>query len=116
HTQKLETKEFNNTLGHYRVPLVFFHPSIDLKTYSNEKVVSQTDIFPSVLDFLGMTPKFPIYMGDSVFHEGVGESLNRVNNNFFYVYGDHYLRFDGEKTELFKVSKNFTDGAKVYDD
>lgn len=115
HTQKLETKEFNNNLGHYRVPLVFFHPKINLASYNSQKVVAQTDIFPSVLDFLGVSPKYPLLMGDSVFHASVGEALNKVNNTYFYVYGDHYLRFDGEKSELYQVSKDYTDGPEVFD-
>lgn len=89
HTQKLETKEFNNQLGRYRVPLIFFHPGFDLKKFAKEKITKQADIFPSVLDFLGIAPEYPILMGESIFKEGRGNFL-------FYDNGEHFY-YDGNK-------------------
>ena len=86
HTQKLETKKFNKTIGRYRVPLWFFHPSLNLNTALSKKksVTQHADIYPSVLDILNLPAKSLLF-GTSVFNEDPGAMINFNSGHFYYL-------------------------------
>ena len=54
HTSQLYHEEYKNDEGLFRVPIAFYMPSKLRPRYDHTQVVSQVDIMPSVLDFLGV--------------------------------------------------------------
>ena len=51
HTNELILPEYTNARGLYEIPIAFYHPQ--LKPEKRAEVISQTDIMPSVLAWLG---------------------------------------------------------------
>lgn len=52
HTQKLETKKYQNSVGRYRVPMIIYNADVeDVKT---EKVTQHSDIPKTILDLVGV--------------------------------------------------------------
>lgn len=108
HTQKLESKEFNNEIGRYRVPLIFFHPKIDLSVYSKDRLTQHTDILPSTLDFLGIEFDKKLLFGNSVFSNDSGRVINYISGNYFYYKDNSMVRFDKNNAQLFEFNKEMT--------
>lgn len=97
HTSDLESKQFLTEQGHYRVPLMFFDPSGQLKPALSHRIVQHTDVFPTVLDLLGIDasqfekPMLPF--GQSVFiPERFARAANRSGGWFWYQEGSTVVR------------------------
>ena len=54
HTSQLYHDEYQNEEGLFRVPIAFYMPALLKPRYDHTQVVSQIDIMPSILDFLGV--------------------------------------------------------------
>lgn len=84
HTQKNIIPSFDNELGHFRVPLLFFHPQFKWPQIDTHKPVQHIDILPSILDFLGFENKFAILLGASVFAPDTDKTVLLFNDNLYY--------------------------------
>lgn len=103
HTQKLETKKFMNDLGSYRVPLLFYHPEINLAEYSQKSISQHADIMPTVLDFLGIEFKQKLYFGSSLFNQDPGRMINHLGGRYFYLAPPYYLTFTNNQVSYFRL-------------
>lgn len=90
HTQKLESNK--TELDLYRVPIIFYHPNMDLKQYQKKRIVSQSDILPSILDFLDIEPSKKILLGNSIFSNDKGFFFARSNESFLLYPEDKILK------------------------
>lgn len=108
HTQKLESKEFSNTIGRYRVPLMFYHPQLDLKQERKARLTQQADIMPSVLDFLSIEFDKKLLYGSSVLSNEDGRVINFINGNYFYYKDTFMMRFDKTNANLYRFSENMS--------
>jgi len=69
HTSLPYTEEFNNTLGRFRVPLIFFHPGIsEWPKVSTKKLTQHVDILPTLLDMFRIEDSGKSLFGKSVFN------------------------------------------------
>jgi len=106
HPQKHTTKKYSSYLGVNRIPHMYFHPKISKWTgIDTKKIVQQTDIFASVLDFVGIPEKNVLFFSHSVFDKDFG------GRAFFKVHSNNILVRPNEYAVLDTVS----DTAKVYD-
>jgi len=107
HTQKLETPEYLNTLGQYRVPLLIFHPKQNFPTVDPSHITQHADIFASILDYLHVQPDRRLLFGKSVFRSGEGRAFLHVNGHYWLVRRQQALEFipDGE-SRLYDLSKD----------
>lgn len=115
HTQKLESKEFNNNIGRYRVPLLFFHPKKSLNELESTRLTQHADILPSVLDFLQVQNTHKLLFGSSVFSNNDGRVINYINGNYFFYKDQFMLRFDRNKAVLYRFDENLLN-MKAVDD
>jgi phosphoglycerol transferase MdoB-like AlkP superfamily enzyme len=107
HTQKLETPEYLNPLGEYRVPLLFFHPQTKFPGVDTNRVTQQVDILPSVLDYLQVQPDRRLLFGQSVFREGAGRAFLYNNGRYWLVRGPRALEFTPDRgTKLFDLAQD----------
>ena len=106
HTQKLESSKFQSILGRYRVPLIFFHPGMELKA-KQERVTQHADILPSVLDFLNISYAQRLYYGSSVFGDDDGRMLNLNSGGHFLLRGRELVSFDGNRPKFFSVGEDY---------
>lgn len=91
HTQKNLLPEYDNELGRFRVPLLFFHPGITWPKIDTDQPVQHIDILPSIMDFLGFENKFKILLGESVFKPSPDKSVLLFNDNLYYQITSQYV-------------------------
>jgi phosphoglycerol transferase MdoB-like AlkP superfamily enzyme len=106
HTSEADLKEYKTRVGQYRIPILFFQPGSDLRGYDQE-IMQQTDIMPSILDYLGY-PKSFVAFGNSVFQKGVPRfDMSMISNSYQLVEGDYALQWNGaSKFVLFNYVKD----------
>lgn len=97
HTNLTEHPDYQSDFGLFRVPVIFFDPSEEIKGH-RECLVQQADIMPSVLDYLGFDGQF-ISFGQSVFSTSDEEMwvANFQNDIWMYYKGDYAIQFDGTR-------------------
>ena len=98
HTSQAYHKYYNNEIGKYSLPMVFFNPGDpDLKGYSNI-ACQQTDIMPSILDYLNYNGEI-IAFGNSVFDKLADHYAVHYINGVYRLIKDGYsLFFNGEES------------------
>jgi phosphoglycerol transferase MdoB-like AlkP superfamily enzyme len=108
HTSKLESKEFQNIIGHYRVPLLIFNP-MEPQGSVIEKVSQHSDIPKIVLDTLGLKGELPL-TSKNVLKNVEGNALNFINgSDFILINKDHFLLQKNDQQTL-KYSYNWDTG------
>lgn len=101
HTSEPTLPAYTNDLGRYKVPIVFYAPGHpELHGIDSERIVSQTDIMPTLLGLLGYDRSY-IAFGRDVLHTAPADTyaVNYLPGNDYYqfVQGDWMLQFDGER-------------------
>ena len=96
HTNELILPEYTNSRGLYEIPIAFYHPQ--LKPEQRAEVVSQTDIMPSVLAWLGYDEPFFAF-GENVLTQTKQHPYAVCYNApVFQIFSDSLLvQFDGEQ-------------------
>ncbi len=93
HTALSEKPFYQNRVGMYSIPLIFFRPDGSLKGME-EKVSQQIDIMPSVLDYLNFDKPY-FSFGSSVFDSSAqGFAINYLNDTYQYIDKDYSLILD----------------------
>jgi phosphoglycerol transferase MdoB-like AlkP superfamily enzyme len=104
----------------FRIPIVYYHPGDSTLHGLSQRVTQQSDIMPSVIDYLGINKPF-LAFGLSIFSDKDGFSANFLGGFYQYFQRNFLLIFDGEKnTALYnyendKLLKNnlVTDSTKL---
>jgi len=96
HTGPSIEKSYMNSIGNYRIPVIYHMPGV-IEPGVKNFITQQSDILPSVLDLIGYDQSFTAF-GKSVFVK----STNRFSVNFtgdiYQCINDKYLlQFDGEE-------------------
>lgn len=105
HTYKVSRPEYDNELGRYRVPLIFFHPKFQWPKVDTGEVVQHIDILPSILDFIGNTDAETNYLSRSVFVPGPRTAMLYVDGRYTLVSKDYFLQHHrGGAYDMFEIS------------
>ena len=106
HTAVSEKSYYQSRLGMYAIPQIFFKPDGSLKGI-NEKVTQQTDILPSIMDYLHYDQPYFAF-GNSVFNNNeTGCAVNFINDTYQYIEGNYTLILDTlQGNSLFNYSKD----------
>jgi phosphoglycerol transferase MdoB-like AlkP superfamily enzyme len=107
HTASEQSKFAVTRIGMFRIPIIFFHPGDTLLRGRSKRVMQQTDIMPSVIDYLGISTPF-VAFGKSVFSDNNGSfATNYLGGIYQYFKGDYMLMFDGDKsTALYQYTND----------
>ncbi len=100
HTSSLTKAEYLNDKGLFEVPILFFAPDNSLAGIS-DMPISQPDVMPSVLNYLGYDETYFAFGKDVLTSEAVTENKYAVNYNssVYQVFSTHLLlQFDGAKS------------------
>lgn len=104
HTQKNLLPYFNNEIGRYRVPIIFYHPTFDLKGNLSDLDLSQPiqhiDILPSVMDFLDLPLKQKILLSESIFKPDVGKYVVLFQDGVYLLVDRKYIVYWNQKENL----------------
>ena len=90
-------REYKTSAGAFRVPIILFDPSGELQGREAEAVVSQSDIYPTILDLVG-DERPMIAFGSSVFDTSRPRfAVNYMDGVYQMEEGQWLLQYDGEK-------------------
>jgi len=96
HTNELTMPEYTNSRGLYQVPVAFYHPQMAPERRAD--VVSQTDIMPSVLDYLGYNEPYFAFGQNALTQYKKYPYAVCYNAPYYQIFSDSLLlQFDGEK-------------------
>jgi hypothetical protein len=97
HTSELYYPQYQTRIGLFRIPIIFFKPGGELKALKTD-IVQQTDIMPSILDFL-MYDKDYVAFGESVFDSAANRFTVSYLTGIYQLIKDQYiLEWGGDKT------------------
>lgn len=96
HTNELSFPEYTNARGLFEVPVAFYHHAI--KPEKRPDVVSQTDIMPSILDYIGYREPFFAFGENALTAAKVHPYAVCYNAPLYQVFSDSLLvQYDGER-------------------
>lgn len=103
HTQALEFPENDTDIGHYHVPLIFFHPNKKL-SIDNTQVSQHLDIYPTIMDYLNIKSTEWSYFGRSLFDDTPGKAYQLVNHTYQLIEKNHALQYKlHETSKLYEI-------------
>ena len=107
HTAQAEKKKYNNNLGMYSIPIVFYHPNDTSLQGKSEIIAQQTDIFPTIMDYINYDKPF-VCFGNSLLNDSVSHfSVNYINGIYQLIEDNFLIQFDGNKTiALYDIQKD----------
>lgn len=101
HATAADDPEYLTDLGHYKVPVIFYAPSMpELSGVDSTRIVSQIDIMPTVLGLMGYDRPYVAFGQDALHSDAQATcAFNYLPGSNWYQYleGDWMLQFDGDK-------------------
>lgn len=99
HTNKHDHEEYGTDLGLFSVPILFYDPSGRMPRGQRKGIAQQTDIMPTVLNYLGYDKPYIAFGKDLLATpEEQTWAVNYINGIYQYVKYGYVLQFDGQKT------------------
>ncbi|MFN7730030.1 MAG: LTA synthase family protein [Bdellovibrio sp.] len=113
HTYKPVRPRYQNELGQYRVPLLFFHPRVSKwPDVDTRAPVQHIDLIPSVLDFLGEDFAHTNLLGRSVFRSGERYVVLQSEGFYSLVTKSHRLTMDAQgEAHLYDLEDHLSPAA-----
>ena len=98
HTSESADPFYQSRMGEFAVPIIYFKHNSNIKNYSST-ITQQSDILPSILDFLNYNKQNYIAFGESVFDTTKTHfAINYLNNTYVMFTGNYAIEFDGEES------------------
>lgn len=102
HTHHELEKNYKNTLGHLKIPLILFHPKGLLPPIDQNQLVQQTSIPASILDYLDYpTDGLPKFSHSVLNSNSPEEVLYHSQKNYYLIKPQYYLRFFSEQFKMY---------------
>ena len=109
HTSEGYYPYYQSDVGQFAVPLLFFKPGSDLQGRP-ETVAQQTDVMPTVLNYLGYDKNY-LAFGTDLFDTISGTarfSIHYISGFYGLMKDGYYLEFNGTKsTALYNLAKDY---------
>lgn len=97
HTNQLTRPKSQTAKGLYEVPIIFFDPQVN-KGKVKKTPVSQTDIMPSILEYLGYDEPYFAFGENALTMDKKHPYAVCYNTNVYQIMSDHLVMiFDGEQ-------------------
>jgi len=97
HIGKRAIKKYGTTVGMYQIPLLFYKPNSDLKG-KNSHIVQQTDILPTVLDYLNFDEPY-FSSGESALDTLADKNAYMYSSQIYQILNDSLiLSFNQKET------------------
>lgn len=95
HTAQSHQKKYGTLVGIYEVPIIFYHPAHQLDLGEDSIVAQQSDIYPTVIDWLGVDETI-FSFGNSILNSDEEHfSISYINNTYQLIQGKYALQSDG---------------------
>ena len=97
HTAQSESEFYQSTVGHYAVPLIFICPSDSSMHGVYTRTAQQTDIMPTILDYVGCDEPF-VAFGNSLFDTAAPRfAVSYLNGLYQLIDDERCVNFDGDE-------------------
>jgi phosphoglycerol transferase MdoB-like AlkP superfamily enzyme len=113
HTSLKLKQDYQTERGDYLVPLLFWHPSVDLSKYDSSKITQHIDIVPSILDFVGVDSCKRVLLGQSVF-AGENEFAVSYNSGVFKIFTKEKVYHFGTDQQQEDIPERILKKLKAY--
>ncbi len=101
HTAQAESQYYNSSLGNYAIPIIFYHPTDSTFRGKSNIIAQQTDIFPTIIDYVGYNEPIVCY-GNSLLNDTSEHfTVNYINGIYQIVQDDYLMQFNGNQTISF---------------
>lgn len=102
HTSLSEKSVYNNVLGRFRVPIIFFDPSDSLPHIGRTKVAQHIDIAATVFDLASVTVDDPTLFGWSLFDPKYdGHFIQSEYGQWYYYDQELMIHLDDSSSRVF---------------
>ncbi|MEI7982744.1 MAG: sulfatase-like hydrolase/transferase, partial [Bacteroidota bacterium] len=106
HTSEGYYPYYQSDVGQYAIPLLFYKPGSDLQGKS-PLIAQQTDIMPTVLNYLGYEKNYLAFGTDLFDSTGIHFSIHYISGLYGLMMDGKYLEFDGSKaTSLYDLKRD----------
>jgi phosphoglycerol transferase MdoB-like AlkP superfamily enzyme len=96
HTNEKFHREFQNTLGQFLVPILFYKQGSDLHGYKN-RIAQQIDIMPTILNYLHYDNEY-IAFGNNLLDDAYESfGFNTIGSTYYLYMKDHILEMIDNK-------------------
>ena len=96
HTNEKFHREFQNTLGQFLVPILFYKQGSDLHGYKN-RIAQQIDIMPTILNYLHYGNEY-IAFGNNLLDDAYESfGFNTIGSTYYLYMKDHILEMIDNK-------------------
>ncbi|MCF0205080.1 MAG: LTA synthase family protein, partial [Muribaculaceae bacterium] len=94
---KITHKEYNNEVGLFKIPIIFFDPSGEMPRQIVDGVAQQIDIMPTILNYLGYNKPY-IAFGNDLLSTPPDKSWAFVWDNGLpqYFQGEYVIQYQGD--------------------
>lgn len=107
HVSINQRPEFQNEIGYFSVPIIFYRPGSNLTGIDTITNAQQIDIMPTVLNYLGYNKDYIAFGKDLFSKEGKNFAFNYLNDTHRLFLDDHLLIFNGEKSSALYHVDNY---------
>ncbi len=93
HASEAFNPVYQTRTGQYAVPVLFYQPGSTLRGYSHQ-VVQQTDIMPTVLNYLNYNQKYVAFGRDVINDSTNGYAINYLSGDYQFITDEYSYLFD----------------------
>lgn len=105
HSAATKEPEYTTLLGKYRIPIIFYHPSLK-RGIKIDKNIQQADILPTTMALIGYKKPF-ISFGKNAFEKGDNPYILFTNDEYMLIEGDYLFKYqDGFDSKLFFLAQD----------
>jgi phosphoglycerol transferase MdoB-like AlkP superfamily enzyme len=107
HVSINQRPEFQNELGYFSVPIIFYEPGGNWKGIDSTTLAQQTDIMPTLLDYLGYPKPYLAFGKNLQSPHDANFVFNTLKGTYRLCKDDYFLIYDGKKSiSLFNFKKD----------
>ena len=99
HTSLSNHPEYYSSIGGFCTSIILYDPTGELPPGRREGIAQQTDILPTILNYIGYQKPYMAF-GCDLLNTPVEQqwAINYFEGVYQYCKGDYFLQYDGEKT------------------
>jgi phosphoglycerol transferase MdoB-like AlkP superfamily enzyme len=107
HTSEAYFDYYQNNIGMYSIPIIYYIPNNDSIRFTEKKLSQQTDIMPTVLGLVNFKGNYFSFGNDIFDSTQPNFSISYLNNEYQILKDGFVLRFDGKNsTALYNFKKD----------
>ena len=100
HTNQSDHAQYMTDIGGFCSPIIIYDPSGEIKASRIDAIAQQTDIMPTLLNYIGYPTPY-LAFGADLFHTPLEKTwaVNYLNGIYQYVKYGYVLQWDGRQTK-----------------